>query len=170
MDRRFIDRQFVSHYNRGLRQPSCPLVQRLGHLPLEQAIGVRIPGGQPTSWLVFTLPALFPFKNKVRDNSWFQLVSQARRPHCRRQPKRATSANPGLIDRRSSTTTPSPSTRAKSGSSPPMLYRLPSATAESLSRTMTPRRSATLCTSILSGKSRHGDVGVGTGTISEIAC
>ena len=27
----------------------CPLVQRLGHLPLEQAIGVRIPGGQPNS-------------------------------------------------------------------------------------------------------------------------
>src|SRR6266403_6068672 len=26
---------------------SCPLVQRLGHLPLEQVIGVRIPGGQP---------------------------------------------------------------------------------------------------------------------------
>src|ERR1700722_9894508 len=26
----------------------CPLVQRLGHLPLEQAIGGRIPGGQPT--------------------------------------------------------------------------------------------------------------------------
>src|SRR5579872_1275907 len=26
---------------------NCPLVQRLGHLPLEQAIGVRIPGGQP---------------------------------------------------------------------------------------------------------------------------
>jgi hypothetical protein len=29
--------------------PYCPLVQRLGHLPLEQAIGVRIPGGQPDS-------------------------------------------------------------------------------------------------------------------------
>ena len=29
--------------------PYCPLVQRLGHLPLEQAIGVRIPGGQPNS-------------------------------------------------------------------------------------------------------------------------
>jgi hypothetical protein len=28
-------------------QESCPLVQRLGHLPLEQVIGVRIPGGQP---------------------------------------------------------------------------------------------------------------------------
>jgi hypothetical protein len=27
--------------------PNCPLVQRLGHLPLEQVIGVRIPGGQP---------------------------------------------------------------------------------------------------------------------------
>jgi hypothetical protein len=26
---------------------ACPLVQRLGHLPLEQVIGVRIPGGQP---------------------------------------------------------------------------------------------------------------------------
>ena len=26
---------------------NCPLVQRLGHLPLEQVIGVRIPGGQP---------------------------------------------------------------------------------------------------------------------------
>ena len=25
----------------------CPLVQRLGQLPLEQHIGVRIPGGQP---------------------------------------------------------------------------------------------------------------------------
>src|ERR1700680_331189 len=28
--------------------PRCPLVQRLGHLPLEQVIGVRIPGGQPS--------------------------------------------------------------------------------------------------------------------------
>jgi hypothetical protein len=44
-----IDRGFVYHLqSRCLPQPSCPLVQRLGHLPLEQAIGVRIPGGQPT--------------------------------------------------------------------------------------------------------------------------
>jgi hypothetical protein len=30
-------------------RPNCPLVQRLGHLPLEQVIGVRIPGGQPST-------------------------------------------------------------------------------------------------------------------------
>src|SRR3979490_2188133 len=32
---------------RWLRPGNCPLVQRLGHLPLEQVIGVRSAGGQP---------------------------------------------------------------------------------------------------------------------------
>ena len=43
------DHKIKMSYGVGSSIKYCPLVQRLGHLPLEQVIGVRIPGGQPNS-------------------------------------------------------------------------------------------------------------------------
>ena len=80
---------------------------------------------------------------------------EARRSRCRLQPKSATSVEPSLIAKRSSTTTASSSTPAKSGSSPSMWNRSRSGTTLSVTHTTTRRPSARLSTSILSGNSQH---------------